>query len=187
VLGVLDGSDLGHGSKSFNETSLKAAWLACMPSRDGTLLSEYVVGESGKIADLVACDRQQAVLYEFKYIPLQFMYRATRLPPPPEDVESLEYRAWMNMCLRALGREVRGGPIQQWRVHAFVNHQKGWYEVEEVAEDALIQAAQNAREFAKHAPPDVGDLNIVAVIGVGKWVYVKEGFVANNNKLNKFE
>ena len=179
ALAHLQSTDLGRGPKSLNEAGLKLATVALLLSRHPGLRvhSEMSLG-GGKHADLVTDDGARVTIYEFKYIPVQFVLREKGIPPPPANVDGLQYRFWLEKCIQAVEQENAEWPVRRWGVHSFVHGIGGLYTVDQVTEDALHQAVEYARMYDVSGRPNLRSIDVVALVGVGRRVSFREGTVA---------
>ena len=183
VLDILDGVELGgRPPKAFNSTALKAAWLARLAPREGGVVLSRYVAAGGESADLVTLYGREVTLYEFRYVPMPRIQRRSTLPPPPAFSEGEdEYSHWADECARAVRAEAVPALLPQWRVRVTLGGEgatAAWHTVDAVAEDTLQRVAQSAHALASLVPANVPHLDLVAVVGVGKWVYLKFGRVA---------
>ena len=179
ALAHLQSTDLGRGPKSLNEAGLKLAAVALLSlRRPGLRLHSEMSMGGGKYADLVTDDGVRVTIYEFKYIPVQFVLRERGIPPAPADVDSLQYRFWLEKCIRAAEQENASAHVRDWGVYSFVNHIGGIYSVEQVTEDALHQAVEYARMYDVRERPNLRSIDVVALVGVGRRVFFREGTVA---------
>ena len=183
VLDILDGAELGgRGPKAFNSTGLKAAWLARLAPREGGVVLSRYVAAGGEGADLVTLCGREVTLFEFRYVPMPRIKRRSAPPPPPSFGEGEEeYNQWALECAQAVRAEAVPALLPQWGVRATLGGEgatAAWHTVDAVAEDALQRVAQSAHALASLVPPNVPHLDLVAVVGVGKWLYLKFGRVA---------
>jgi len=166
-------------ANGLNEVGFKLLWIAKMRQEQPQLSvrSEVNAGGGTHFADLIAIDRATATMHvmEFKYIPLEFIqlpsevFRSTlgaRTSGSDEEMR-IRLRDRAEYVRKSLGHVDRA----RIRVHYFADQQPGWYEVHEVADSAVAQAAYMARQLALQY--NVNHVHVYAVIGYGPFVWTK--------------